>query len=185
MPNVKLHDVRLDWVFITQPNKKGKYGCAVMIPKGSPMAEVAKKAFDEAKQEGIQRGLFTAAQTKGRGFKSTLRDGDEEVEAETQGPHYKGHIYINASSNTMPGVIDSAGNDIPPNAAYPYSGCYCHVILAVKPFYNDAEGARGVTAYVQHVMFHRDGERLDGRMASTDAFKAELESTESAEDALS
>lgn len=164
-----IKDVRIDWCFLAEAGKQGKYGCTILLPKGSKQEAQVKEAIERAIESGIANNKFTAAHTKSATFKRCIRDGDAEIESEGRPGHYKDMCFINASNGNQPGLVDESLQPImDPNKFY--SGCYCNVDINIAPFYHGESGSRGVGAYIQNAMFVRDGERLDGRQSAEDAF---------------
>ena len=159
-------NVRVDWLFIWEPSKKGKYGCAVMLPKTDPQVKEVEAAIAKAVQAGIASGKFTDAQVKSAQFKKCLRDGDAEIETEGRPKHYAGHVFFNVTNKSQPGIV---GPDTKPlmDRDKLYSGCYCHLDVNFAPFNNES---RGVGAYLNNIMLVKEGERLDGRQAPEEAF---------------
>jgi hypothetical protein len=163
-----ISNVRVDWVFVFEPNKNDKYGVCVMLSKGSPQEDQVKKAIDKAKAAGIAAGKFTAAHTKSASFKPCLRDGDQEIETEDRPKHYKGMSFFNASSPTQPGIVDEHVQPLL-EAGKLYSGCFVNVDVNFYA-YNHPKGGKGIGAGLNHIMFVREGERLDGRVSAEEAF---------------
>ena len=119
-------NVRVDWLFIWEPSKKGKYGCSIMLHKMDPQVEEVEVAINRAIQAGIAGGKFTDAQVKSAQFKKCLRDGDAEIETEGRPKHYAGHVFFNVTNKQQPGIV---GPDTKPlmDRDKLYSGCYCHL----------------------------------------------------------
>lgn len=163
-----IKDVRVDWLFIWEA-RGGKYGCAVLLPKGSPQEKQVNEALAKAKAAGLANGKFTEAHTKSAAFKKCLRDGDAEIETEGRPAHYKGMSFFNCTNTNKPGIV---GPDLNPimDKDLLYSGCYCNVDVNVAPFYNVEHNSRGIGAYLNNIMLVREGERLDGRQAAEEAF---------------
>lgn len=154
--------------FKTAPNPSGdlKFSASILIPKASKQLPDIRAAINKAAQSGIEKNKFTAAQVKA-GIRIPLRDGDEEFEAETRGPEYKGCFFINSSSDNRPGVVDSNLQPIIDSDEF-YSGCYGHADINFFPY--NAAGNRGVGVGLNNLLKVKDGERLDGRVAAGDAF---------------
>jgi len=170
-----IKNVRIDWLFVWEPGKQGKYGCCVLLPKGSEQEAQVKEAIAKAKAAGIAAGKFTEANTKSASFKGCLRDGDFEIETEDRPAHYKGTSFFNCNNASQPGVV---GPDTAPllDQDKLYSGCYCHVDVNFYP-YNHPKGGKGVGAGLNNIMLVKEGERLDGRVSAEEAF-ADLKVTD-------
>lgn len=158
---------RLSYVNVFEPRaamagQEAKYSVCVLIPK-SDKATVSKinAAVEAAKDAG-------KAMWGGKippGVKTPLRDGD----VERDGPEYKGHWFINASSKQKPGVVDASVQPIL-DAGEVYSGCYGRVSLNFYPY--SQQGNRGVAAGLQNLQKMADGESLAGRSRAEDDFTA-------------
>lgn len=172
-------DVRVDWLFVYETGKQGKYGCTILLPKGSPQEKQVIEARDKAIQNGIANNKFTQAHTKSATFKMCVRDGDAEIETEGRPAHYKGMSFINCSNSNQPGLVDENLQPIMDRDKL-YSGCYVNADVNIAPFYHKESGSRGIGAYIQNVMFLREGERLDGRQSAEEAF-AGMEASDAGE----
>ncbi len=166
-------NVRFDWLFIwearaAQEGGPKKFSACCLIPKeDKKQVKEIEKAIENAKQQGIAKGMYTEAQTKAKDFRMCLRDGDEEVAAEQRPAHYKGHYFFNCSSDAQPGIIGPDGKPILNPDSF-YSGCYGHVDVNFYPF--NKKGGKGVAAGLNNIMKAQDGDRLDGRQKAEDAF---------------
>lgn len=163
-----IKDVRVDWLFVFERSKKDKYSVCVMLPKDHPQLKDVEAAIEKAKQDGIEKNKFTAAQTKASSFKSCIRDGDEEYATGERPAHYVGHKFFNANNKDQPGIV---GPDMNPlmDKNQLFSGCYCHVDVNFYP-YTHPEGGKGIGAGFNNIMLVREGERLDGRQSAEQAF---------------
>lgn len=152
-------------VFEPRPNDQGvlKYSLAVLIPKSdTATVNKIKAAVEVAKQAGV------ASKWGGKlppNLKLPLRDGDTERDA----PEYKGHWFINATSEQRPGVVDAALNPILDQSEV-YSGCYGRASLNFYPY--EVKGNKGVAAGLQNVQKLEDGDPLSGRSRAEDDFTA-------------
>lgn len=162
-----LKDVRFDWLFVWEKNSKGKYGVCCLFPKGGPVHKAVEAEVKKQVAKGIEKGIFTEAETKSSAFKWCLRDGDKEIETEDRPSHYKGMMFINAYNWDQPGIV---GPDTQPmlDQKLFYSGCYGHADIGFYPFKKD--GGKGVGSGLNNIMKTKDGERLDGRVSAAEAF---------------
>lgn len=143
-----------------------KFSTSVLIPK-SDTATVTriKKAIQAAYEEG-------EGKLKGTGktvpplttLKTPLRDGDLE---RGDDPAYAGHWFVNANSNTAPGVVDTNRQPIIDTSEI-YSGVYARVCLSFYAF--NSSGNRGIACGLQSIQKVRDGESLGGRSKPEDDF---------------
>lgn len=97
-----------------------------------------------------------------------LRDGDAELASgEKTKPIYKGKFFLNASSDTAPGVVGPDGKPLFDQNKL-YAGCI--VRGDINPFPYKNSGNCGVGWGLNNVMLVADGDRLDGRVDAKDAF---------------
>lgn len=138
-----------------------KFSICLLIPK-SDKAGLAKiqKAIDEAVQEGI------ASKWGGKQPKNLhlpLRDGD--LERADEAPEYEGMMFLNANSQTKPGIVDKDLNEIlDPDEVY--SGCWGRASINFFPY--DSNGNRGVGVGLNNVQKLKDGDRLGATRASAE-----------------
>jgi len=155
-------------LFEPKANPSGvlKYSCSLLIDKSDTAGvEAMKKAIEKA----IERGKEKLWKGKVPKFRyEPMRDGDAELASgEKTSAEYKGHFFINCSSSTAPGVV---GPDTKPLFHHDaiYAGCYVRADVNPYPYSNS--GNSGIGWGLNHVMLVREGERLDGRQSSEDAF---------------
>jgi hypothetical protein len=156
-----------------------KFSTSVLIPKSdkATLAKV-KAAIQAAYEEG-------EGKLKGNGktvpalsaLKTPLRDGDTERPDDEA---YAGHFFVNANSNTAPGVVDIGRQPILDTSEI-YSGVYARVSLSFYAF--NSNGNRGIACGLQNIQKIRDGESLGGRTKAEDDFDDNFE-TEADEDFL-
>ena len=143
-----------------------KYSTSVLIPK-SDTKTVAKikaaiqAAYDEgeSKLKGNSRTVPTLAS-----LKSPLRDGDTERPDDEA---YAGHWFLNANSNTAPGVVDANREPIFDTSEI-YSGVYARASLTFYAF--NSNGNRGIACGLQNIQKVRDGESLGSKAKAEDDF---------------
>ena len=143
-----------------------KYSASVLIPKSDTktVAKV-KAAIQVAYEEGESK-------LKGNGktapslasLKTPFRDGDTE---RSDDEAYAGHWFINANSNTAPGVVDANREPIYDTSEI-YSGVYARVSLSFYAF--NSNGNRGIACALQNIQKVRDGEALGGKSKAEDDF---------------
>ena len=143
-----------------------KYSASVLIPK-SDTKTVAKvkaaivAAYEEG--EGKLKGNGKTAPSLAS-LKTPLRDGDTERPDDEA---YAGHWFINANSNTAPGVVDANREPIYDTSEI-YSGVYARVSLSFYAF--NSNGNRGIACALQNIQKVRDGEPLGGKSKAEDDF---------------
>lgn len=140
-----------------------KYSVSILVSKDDKET-VAKinEAIEKAKQAGIAK--FGAKFASGSGFKLPLRDGDND---RPDDPNYADCYFVNANSNTAPGIIDKNKNDILDSTEL-YSGCYGRASITFYPF--NTNGNRGIACGLQNLQKLADGEPLGGRSRAKDDF---------------
>lgn len=157
---------------------KEKYSVALLIPK-EDKATVKKinAAIEAAKELGKAKfgGKIPAT------LKLPLRDGDEErPEDET----YAGMYFINANSDSKPGIIDTGGKKIveDPGSATEfdeyisneefYSGCWGK---ASVNFYAFNMKNKGIACGLNNLLKLEDGDRLAGTDSATNDFADDID----------
>ena len=143
-----------------------KFSVSLIIPK-SDTKTVAKieAAIEAAYKEG-------EAKLKGNSrtvpalsaIKTPLRDGDAE---RPDDPAYANSYFMNANSNTAPGIVDADCQPILDRSEV-YSGVYGRASVNFYAFnYN---GNRGIACSLNNLQKIRDGEHLGGKSSAEDDF---------------
>lgn len=167
---VVLRKVRGSYVYADKPNKNGKYGIKVLIPKKDKVQLAAiRKAIKLAAEKKFGSDVKLAR------LKTPLRDPEEE---EFDGKEYKGMMFFNANSSTKRPGIAIVRNGRPEPAdeddieEYCYSGAYFTVSVTFYGFEpKPGEGGKpGVAAGFNNLLIGKHGERLDGTIAASDDF---------------
>ena len=143
-----------------------KYSASVLIPKSDTKTVVKVKAAIQAayeEGEGKLKGNGKTAPSLAS-LKTPLRDGDTERPDDEA---YAGHWFINANSNTAPGVVDANREPIYDTSEI-YSGVYARVSLSFYAF--NSNGNRGIACALQNIQKVRDGEALGGKSKAEDDF---------------
>ena len=143
-----------------------KYSASVLIPKNDTKTVAKVKAailaaYEEG--EGKLKGNGKTAPSLAS-LKTPLRDGDTERPDDEA---YAGHWFINANSNTAPGVVDANREPIYDTSEI-YSGVYARVSLSFYAF--NSNGNRGIACALQNIQKVRDGEALGGKSKAEDDF---------------
>lgn len=143
-----------------------KFSTSVLIPK-SDTATVQKiktaiqAAYDEGESKLKGNGKSVPALSA---LKTPLRDGDSERPDDEA---YVGHWFINANSNTAPGVVDINRQPILDTSEI-YSGVYARVSLSLYAF--NSNGNRGIACGLQNIQKIKDGASLGGKVSAEDDF---------------
>ena len=143
-----------------------KYSASVLIPKSDTKTVAKVKAAIQAayeEGEGKLKGNGKTAPSLSS-LKTPLRDGDTERPDDDA---YAGHWFINANSNTAPGVVDANREPIYDTSEI-YSGVYARVSLSFYAF--NSNGNRGIACALQNIQKVRDGEALGGKSKAEDDF---------------
>ena len=143
-----------------------KYSASILIPKSDTKTVAKVKAAIQAayeEGEGKLKGNGKTAPSLAS-LKTPLRDGDTERPDDEA---YAGHWFINANSNTAPGVVDSNREPIYDTSEI-YSGVYARVSLSFYAF--NSNGNRGIACALQNIQKVRDGEALGGKSKAEDDF---------------
>ena len=182
----KENPVRFSFVQVWEPKSMDdgdpKYSVQVVIPKDNKALIAAVEAnIEKAKQLGITKGLYNKATTDNAAFRTPLRDGDQEAAEKDDGSrdYLKGCMFFNASSSAdrQPAIVDHRGAPIMRRDDF-YSGCYG---IADINFYPFKYGKGGVAAGLNSIMKREDGERLDGRLSTDQAFGQFIDEDEASE----
>ncbi|AKA72317.1 DUF2815 family protein [Clostridium scatologenes] len=140
-----------------------KYSVSLIIPKSDKVTlKKVKEAIDDAKKEGISKlgGKIPA------NLKTPLREGDvDRVEDEA----YENSYFINANSNTKPGIVDKNVQTIIDQSEF-YSGCYGRASITFYAY--NANGNKGIACGLQNLQKLEDGDPLGGHSRAEDDFDA-------------
>lgn len=152
------------------PSNVLKYSCSLLFDKND---KEALAELTTAANKAIARGKDSKWGGKIPKFRyNTLRDGDEELESgEKTDPIYEGKMFLNCSTDTAPGVVDSDAKTLMDQSKM-YAGCI--VRADINPFPYKHSGNSGVGWGLNHVMLIADGPRLDGRQNAEDAFSKHI-----------
>lgn len=162
---VRVGPVRFGYVNVFAPRKNedggdGKYQAQILIPKSDTEAvRLMDAAFEAAKKNGVTSKWKGKMPVAVKNKTTALRDGDDE---KPDDPTYEGMWFVNASSQTKPGVrvLDNGsivealdGDDF-------YSGCWGCASLNLYPY--EVSGNMGVAVALNNVIKTKDDDRLSG-----------------------
>ncbi|WP_204195357.1 DUF2815 family protein [Staphylococcus sp. GFQ9D221P] len=158
--------VRASYAHIFEPHSMNedvpkKYSVSIIIPKSdTQMIETIEKAIEEAKEAG--KGKWNGKVPNN--LKTPLRDGDIDREDD---PNYENAYFLNATSQTQPGVVDQNKIRLTEPGAL-VSGDY---IRASINFYGyNANGNKGIAAGLNNIQLVEKGEPLSGASNAEDDF---------------
>ena len=148
---------------------KPKYSVSLIIPKSDvKTVEKIKAAIQAAYEEGESK-------LKGSGksvpplsaIKNPLRDGDIERPDDEA---YKDAYFVNANSETAPGVVDANKQQIIDTSEV-YSGVYGRASINFYAF--NSNGNKGIACGLNNLQKISDGEPLGGKSRAEDDFDIE------------
>lgn len=173
----KILNVQLAYVHLLKPrsaNDSGddaKYSCVIIIPKDrTDTIKAIRECINAAYDEGVSKVWNGKAPAKSA-CRSPLRDGDVD---RPDDPDFKNCYFINASSKTRPGIIDTKRNDLtdPVNEQEVYSGMLAHITFTM--FAYDAKGNKGISCGLNNVCKCGKGTYMGGRASAESDFADEL-----------
>lgn len=157
--------VRLSFVHVLEPHameegQEKKYSAMLLVPKDDKetlgyMKKAIKAAYEANKGDKLKGVKFEK-------LKTTLRDGDEEMDIEDR-PEFEGMMFMNVSSKTKPQVVKRE-DGILVKTEDPddiYSGVYA--IVSINFYAFNTAGNKGVTAGLNNIMTTGKGDFLGGR----------------------
>lgn len=156
-----------------------KFSTSVLISKDDKeTVDKIKAAIQAAYEEGESK-------LKGNGktvptfaaIKNPLRDGDVERPDDEA---YANCYFINANSNTAPGVVDANRQPIIDTSEI-YSGVYARVSLSFYAF--NSNGNKGIACGLQNIQKIKDGPSLAGKAKAEDEFNDDFH-TDASDDFL-
>ncbi|WP_034474880.1 DUF2815 family protein [Butyrivibrio proteoclasticus] len=157
---------------------KPKYSVSLIIKKtDTATIKAVKEAIQAAYEEG-------EGKLKGNGkivpsldsIKNPLRDGDKDRPGDEA---YAGCYFINANSDTAPGIVDASCKPILDRSEC-YSGVYGRASINFYAY--NTNGNKGIAAGLNNLQVLRKGESLGGKSSAESDF-AEF-ATEATEDSF-
>ena len=139
----------------------GKYMTNVLIPKTEKETiKAIQTAIENAKKSAIVSRWGGKEPKK---LDMPLHDGDVDKDDEI----YEGCFYINAKSNTRPGIVDKDMNPITDEEEM-YSGVWAYCSVAF--FGYKVSGNAGVAAGLNNLMKFKDDEHFGGKQSADSDF---------------
>lgn len=138
----------------------GKYMTNVLIPKDEKETlDAIRGAIETAKKQAIVSKWGGKEPKK---LDMPLRDGDEKDD-----DVYADHFYVNAKSNTRPGIVDK---DLTPivDEEEIYSGVWAYVSVTFYGY--DVSGNRGIACGLNNIKKFKDDDKLGGRVSAESDF---------------
>jgi hypothetical protein len=169
---LKLKNVRLAFPSLWEAKQfspgqgKFKYSATLILDKGDPQNAAIKETLMHvavekwgAKGNDMARALYKKGDT-------CYRDGDED-KADMDG--FGNAMFISASNEVKPTILDTDKSQLGPGSGRPYGGCYVNAIIEI--WAQDNQFGKKLNASLMGVQFFRDGDAFaGGRPASTDDF---------------
>lgn len=142
-------------------NEDGKYMTNILVPKNEKETiRAIQTAIEAAKKAGI---ISKWSGKEPKKLDMPLHDGDIDKEDDT----YDNHYFLNAKSNTRPGIVDRKKVPIVDEEEV-YSGCWA--IMSVTFYAYDKSGNKGVACGLNNIMKFKDDEHLGGRVSAETDF---------------
>lgn len=143
-----------------------KFSVSLLIPKNDVLTV---KKIQAAIQAAYEEG---EGKLKGNGrtvpplsvLKTPLRDGDAERPDDSA---YAGHYFVNANSNTAPGIVDAERQPIIDRSEV-YSGVYGRASISFYAY--NVNGNKGIACSLNNLQKIKDGEPLGGKSRAEDDF---------------
>ena len=148
-----------------------KFSVSLIIPKSDTKTVAKIKAAIEAAYKEGEAKLKGNSRTVPAlsAIKTPLRDGDAE---RPDDPAYANSYFMNANSNTAPGIVDADCQPILDRSEV-YSGVYGRASVNFYAF--NSNGNRGIACSLNNLQKIRDGEHLDGKSSAEDDFATDDE----------
>lgn len=148
---------------------KPKYSVSLIIPKSDTrtvekIQAAIKAAYDEGQSKLKGNGKFVPDLED---LKTPLRDGDRERKGDDD---YKGCWFINANSDTAPGIVDADRNKILDRSEM-YSGVKGRASINLYAY--NVNGNRGIACGLNNLQKMSDGTPLGGKSRAEDDFDTE------------
>lgn len=172
--------VRLSYVALLEPKafegQEAKYSTVILIPKQTKSQ--SRKLKTRRKLLMRLPRTINSKGVKWERVKTTLRDGDEEMDTEEH-PEYAGHVFMSVSSKTKPQIIDKYKTPLTQRMKFTLASMLAyHNAYA----YNTA-GNKGISCGLNNVQIVAKGDYLGGR-SSADADFDEWNEEEDEDDIL-
>ena len=148
-----------------------KFSVSLIIPKSDTKTVAKIKAAIEAAYKEGEAKLKGNSRTVPAlsAIKTPLRDGDVE---RPDDPAYANSYFMNANSNTAPGIVDADCQPILDRSEV-YSGVYGRASVNFYAF--NSNGNRGIACSLNNLQKIRDGEHLGGKSSAEDDFATDDE----------
>lgn len=148
-----------------------KFSISLIIPKtDTATINKIKAAIEAAYREGEAKLKGNSKSVPAlSAIKTPLRDGDVE---RPDDPAYANAYFVNANSESAPGIVDAACNPILTRSEV-YSGVYGRASINFFAF--NSNGNRGIACGLNNLQKIRDGEPLGGKASAESDFATDDE----------
>lgn len=154
-----LENVRLSFPALFKPKSvqgsQPKYSASLILNKKENEDQIAtlRKAVGTVMME-----KWPGDKKKREGVKICVRDGEEKKETDGYGPDV---IFLNASSDIKPGVVDRDKTPLEEGAPRPYAGC--RVNASIRLWAMDNSFGRRINAQLLGIQFYADDDAFGDR----------------------
>lgn len=171
--NIKLNNVRLSYpqLFVAKAMEEGKplkYSASFILDKKQHAALIKEI------EKQVERVALDAFKKKVKLNRVPLRDGNEKDGKEGYGDEV---MFINATEERRPVVVDRDLTPLTKDDPKPYAGCFVNATIRLFA-YDHKTGGKGVSAALRAVQFVRDGESFGaGPVNAEDEFEPVADDT--------
>ena len=150
--------VRLAFVNLLEPDKKGKYNCALLFPVGTDMSPIQNAALEIAREK-FPRDFDDQGPI---GIHFPFHDQKEKAFGDSP---YKGYtpggVFFNVSNNeTQPDIFDTHKQKVT-DPSKVYSGVWAFLLLNTYT-YGPPQPKKGVSFGIRAIMLAQDDQKLGG-----------------------
>lgn len=177
----KCGPVRFSYMHVYAPRQNedgtpGKYDATLLIDKNDKALVAAiQKAINDAYADGVQ-SRWNGKKPQAGFWRTPLGDGDLPNDNGDPRPEsFRGHYFLNAKSLSKPPVMqlvdgktDAVGRVLEAGNIQPlmntedfFPGCYGYASIAFGAY--DNKGKKGVSCYLNAIIFTRQGEAFGAR----------------------
>lgn len=170
MAIMQLKNVRLAFPALFEPKAvnpgdKPKFGGSFLLPPDHPqVAEIRQNIIQTARDKWGEKADAILKELKAKD-RLCLHDGDTKAQYDG----FEGMLYVSASSDARPTLIDRDKTPLVEADGRPYAGCY--VVVSIDIWAQDNNYGKRINATLRGVQFSKDGDAFSGaRPADADEF---------------
>jgi hypothetical protein len=170
---VQLKNVRLSFPSIFeatdyQGDSNFKYRAQFIFDRGSANEKLLRSAIDEVTQElWGDKAKSILKKVENTNF-FCLREGDS---SRPDDPAYAGKMFVSATNDKRPKVVDRDNSVLAKDDEKPYAGCYVNAFIEIYAYGSSPKSkakSTGVSAALKAVQFFRDGEAFTGGVSNSE-----------------